>query len=301
MTIIDTETHIFYFARNQYTTGISMSRHYTWHEHSAELLVAEMDNAGVQKTFLISYDAEDIQWSSSQRGYALEDFAGGKKYTQRGLKQYPDRFYWFSTVKDPRAHPTAELVREDLKAGATGIKVFPGFIRQPLTHPALIEAFQACDSAGAQVLISFEVLRPPKTLSLPEYLDQLDEVLGIFPKLNFCLLHSSCADPLTTEIDPAYRLMKRRANLYMSTAFPGAIWDDGTEYPFPNYLKRMEAIGKKVGTERVMWGTDWPWFEWAFKYEQAVNAILRHVRFWSIEQKEDFMGKAALRFLNEIV
>ncbi len=48
-------------------------------------------------------------------------------------------------------------------------------------------------------------------------------------------------------------------------------------------------------------GNDWPWFEWAFKYEQAVNAILRHVRFWSIEQKEDFMGKAALRFLDEIV
>ena len=57
MTIIDTETHILYWARNHYTTGISMTRHYTGHEHSADLLVAEMDNAGVQKSFLISYDA----------------------------------------------------------------------------------------------------------------------------------------------------------------------------------------------------------------------------------------------------
>jgi predicted TIM-barrel fold metal-dependent hydrolase len=300
MLMIDTETHIFYWARNHYTTGVSMTRHYTWHEHPAELLVAEMDNAGVQKTFLISYDAEDTQWSSVQRGYAMEDFAGGKKYTKRGWKQFPDRFYWFSTIKNPRLYPTAEIVREDLREGAKGIKVFPGFIQQPLTHPGILEAFQACQSSGAGVLISFEVLRPPHTLSLQEYLEQLDKVLGTFPKINFCLLHCGCADPLTSDIDPVYRLMDRWPNLYMSTAFPGAVWDDGTEYPFPTYLKRMEAIGKRIGTGRLMWGTDWPWFDWAYKYEQAVNAILKHAHFFSDTQKEEFMGKAALRFLKEV-
>lgn len=48
--IVDTETHPFIFARPSNTNqNWSMVKHYTWHEHSPELLVAEMDQAGVQK------------------------------------------------------------------------------------------------------------------------------------------------------------------------------------------------------------------------------------------------------------
>lgn len=285
MLIVDTETHIFWWARNHYTTGLSMIRHYTWHEHSADLLVAEMDNAGVSKAFLISYDAEDTRWSSEQRGFSMEDFAGGKKYTKRGWQQCPDRFYWFSTIKNPEFYPTADIAREDLSEGAAGIKVFPGYIWQPLNHPALMSSFAACGELGARVLISFQVLRAPPTLGLAQYSEQLDEVLAAFPGVNFCLLHAGCADPLTPEIEPIYRLMGGRSNLFLSTAFPGEKWDDGTEYPFAAYLRRVEALVERLGVERVIWASDWPWFEWGFKYEQAVSAIPRHGDFLSQRQE----------------
>jgi predicted TIM-barrel fold metal-dependent hydrolase len=299
MLIIDTESHIFWFARNHYTSGLSMIRHFTWHEHSADLFVAEMDNAGVSKAFLISYDAEDTKWGAMQKGFELEDFAGGKKYTKLGWKKYPDRFYWFSTIKDPKNYPTSEIVKEDLDEGAKGIKIFPAFIHQPLNEPEIMKVFQLCDEKNAAVLISFEVLRPPHTLNLTEYLGQLEEVLDTFPQVNFCLLHNGCADPLTKAIEPICRLAKLKSNLYLSTAFPGEVWDDGTEYPFPNYLRRIKVLADNIGTERLMWATDWPWFEWAFKYEQGVNAILRHADFLNESQKEDFMGKAAIKFLKE--
>lgn len=296
---IDTETHIFWWARNHYTTGLSMVRHYTWHEHSADLLIAEMDNAGVEKAFVISYDAEDVRWSSEQRGYALEDFAGGKKYTKKGCAKYPERLLWFSTVKNPDNHPTSKIVEEDLDEGAKGIKLFPGFIQKPLDHPEITKAFSLCSERNAAILVSLEVLRPPLTLGLTEYLAQLDLVLHMFPKARFCLLHAGCADPLSPKFDSVCSLMKNHNNLYLSTAFPGEIWDDGTEYPFRNFLKRIEEIVKKVGVNRIMWGTDWPWFEWAFKYEQGVNAIMRHADFLSESEKKVFMGEAADKFLHE--
>jgi len=296
--IIDTESHIFWWARNHYTTGLSMIRHYTWHEHSSELFLAEMENAGVDMAFVISYDAEDVKWSSEQRGYALEDFAGGKKYTKKGCERDPKRLLWFSTIKNPDHYPSSKIVEADLKEGAKGIKVFPGFIQKALNHPELIESFRICSQHNAPVLISLEVLRPPLTLGLNEYVQQLGQVLDMFPKSNFCLLHAGCADPLTPKFEPISRLMDHHDNLYLSTAFPGEVWDDGSEYPFPNYLRRIEEIVKRVGTSRTMWGTDWPWFEWAFKYQQGVNAILRHAHFLSEDQKREFMGESAIRFLN---
>ncbi len=299
MLIIDTETHIFWFARNHMTTGLSMIYHYSWHEHSADLLVAEMDRAGVSKTFLISYDAEDGRWDDELKGYAMEDFAGGKKYTKVGWKKYPDRFCWFSTVKSPEFYPTAAIAKQDLEDGAVGIKVFPGYLRIPVNHPALLDTFALCAEKNARVLISFEMLKPPLTLSLPEYSDQMDEVLTTFPQVRFCLLHTGCADPLTPDMSVIYRLMDRYPNLYLSTAFPGEKWDDGTEYPFANYLQRMEKVIKHCGSDRVMWATDWPWFEHVFKYEQGVNAILRHADFLSEFEKENFMGKTAAKFLGD--
>jgi len=297
MLMIDTETHIFWFGRNHYTTDRSMVYHYSWHEHSAELLVAEMDRAGVSKTFLISYDAEDGRWDDEQKGYSMEDFAGGKKYTKRGLEKYPDRFYWFSTVKSPKFYATADIVREDLSAGATGIKFFPGYLQLDINHPSLIETYKVCADAGARVLISLEMLKPPLTLTLTEYVEQLEKTLSQFSQLNFCLLHNGCADPLTPAIEPIYRLMDSHPNLYLSTAFPGEKWDDGTEYPFPNYLRRIECLVEHLGVERLMWATDFPWFEYAFKYEQGVNAILRHAGFLNETEKENFMGLSAMRFL----
>ncbi len=120
-------------ARNaQLNPGLSSRlKHYTWHEHDAALLVEHMDAVGVSKTFLISYDAEDTRWSSQQRGL-LEDFAGGRKYTLLGVREFPDRFWWFNTLKSPRVHPTLDLIDRDLADGADGFKLFPAFVAATL-------------------------------------------------------------------------------------------------------------------------------------------------------------------------
>jgi len=221
--IIDTETHVLRFSRSYYNNPTSklfgMHQHFTWQEHTSDLFVAEMDVAGVDKTFLISYDAEDTRWNAELQGYTMEDFSGGRKHTLQQIIKHPERFLWFNTVKDPKRYDAAALVRADAVIGMVGVKIFPGYINVSLLEDGMLRVFEACKELDLRVLISFEALRPPKTKALSEYLSELDELLRTYQTVRFALLHVGCADPLTPAADAIFRLPRKHQNLYLSTPF----------------------------------------------------------------------------------
>lgn len=299
--IVDTETHIMLFARNARTNpGLSTRlKHYTWHEHDAALLVEHMDAVGVDRTFLISYDAEDTRWSSEQRGFALEDFAGGRKYTLQGVRQFPERFWWFNTLKDVRVHPTLDLIERDLDDGAAGFKLFPAFVQATLDSDAWRAVFARIAEAGKRLLVSFEVVRPPTTHTLDEFLAQLSRVLDDVPQLPVALLHAGCADPLTDAGRTVVDLCARHPNVYLSCSMPGEVWDDGVEYPYRNLLSRVERLRDTVGPERIMWATDWPWFDDRFLYQQGIDCFRRHADFFRDGELALFLGDNAARFMGD--
>lgn len=288
--IIDTETHIMYFARNAANNPdapvYTRVKHFTWHEHDADLLVAEMDVAGVDKAFLISYDAEDTRWAAEQSGYAMEDFSGGKKYTLRGFNEFRDRFYWFSTLKNPRAYPLHDIIDSDLALGASGFKLFPAYIAARLDDETWLGIFDHLDRVHSRLLVSFETLRPPQTFTIDEYIGQLDRALRTVPALPVALLHAGCVDPLTDRFTVISDLCRRHRNVYLSTADPGETWDDGVEYPYRNLLARVERLRGEVGAERLMWGTDWPWFGDRFIYKQSIDCFTKHAPFFTADEKQ---------------
>jgi hypothetical protein len=82
--IIDTETHvIFRVFPNEVVPHQPMTFRPSWHEFSGDLFVAEMDRAGVDRTFMISYDADDIAWYFRFNGLEpdLSYQFGGRNYT----------------------------------------------------------------------------------------------------------------------------------------------------------------------------------------------------------------------------
>lgn len=323
--IIDTETHVLIFSWPHSTNpSQSLVKHHTWHEHSGDLLVAEMDNAGVDKTILISYDVDDVIWAWERKGFGIEDMAGGKKYTRTFVDRYPDRFVWFTTVKSPNRAPHIDVLRQDIESGVNGVKLFPAHMERRMDDPDVVAVFELCERHSLPALVSFENVHLSDIQGLPEYFEQTATILERFPTVRIGLMHAGCADPLTitagsagtddpdrlytagstfptgaTSVSnrPVIDMMERFPNLYLSTAAPGNIWDDGSDYPFPNYLRRIERLVESVDVDRLMWATDWPWLEDKFKYEQAVNAIRRHATYMSDDQKAMFLGGAAQAFL----
>jgi predicted TIM-barrel fold metal-dependent hydrolase len=298
--IIDTETHVFYFARSSRDNPDheTIRKHYTWHEHDGDLLVAEMDHAGVDQALLISYDADDTRVAAESVGFGMEDFAGGRKHALRQIAKHPDRLLWISVVKGPplTADPVAR-VTADLAAGAVGFKMFPPFLAADLTTSPWIDVLRTLQDAGSRLLLSYEYLLPGETRSVTDYLDELDRALRHVPDLPVALLHAGCIDPLLPAADRVVALCDRHPNVVLSNAMPGAVWDDGCEYPFANLLARVQRLHARVGADRLMWATDWPWFEHEMTYKQSIDCFRLHAPFLGPGELHDFLGGTAERFL----
>ena len=87
--------------------------------------------------------------------------------------------------------------------------------------------------------------------------------------------------------------------MFISTSVLGGLdgWADGTEYPFRTWLARLQRLVDAVGVDRVVWGTDWPWFEEFGNYPQFVDAVRLHAGFLDAEGRRAFLGGNARRYL----
>jgi len=297
--VIDSETHVIFRAWPIETNPQrSRTEGFTWHEHSGDLLVDEMARAGVDRTILISYDGHDVEWFLRSVGSTPEDFMTGKKYTKAALAGHPDRFYWFSTLKDPRLAASVATVKQDFVDGARGLKIFPSFLVLAVDDPSLMAIYRLCVEHDRRVILSFEDAHPPETHSIPEFFEQFDRVMRELPELRVQLNHAGCIDPLVPEAEVVFRTVPKHQNVWVSTAAMGLIWDDGTEYPFPNYLSRLEKLKSELGVERLLWGTDWPHFSHYMLYTQAADSIRKHAIFFNSAEKALFLGGNAERFLS---
>jgi len=299
--IIDSETHVLYRAW-PIETNPSRSRveGFTWHEHSGDLLADEMDRSGVDHTFLISYDGYDVEWFLRSIGTTPEDFVTGKKYTRAAIAAHPGRFWWFSALKDPRLEANLQGVRDDFDDGAAGLKIFPSFLVLDADDPALMAVYELCLEYDRRVILSFEDAHPPETASVPEFFDQLDRVLTALPDLHVQLNHAGCVDPLTDELAVVAAVVNKHPNVWVSTAMMGLKWDDGTEYPFPNYQRRLARLKDAIGVDKMLWGTDWPHLAHYMHYPQAVDAVRRHSDFMNEDEKQAFLGGNASRFIGDV-
>jgi predicted TIM-barrel fold metal-dependent hydrolase len=178
--------------------------------------------------------------------------------------------------------------------------MFPAFIQADLSSEYWLSVFSELERLHSTVLLSYEFLLPPKTLTIDQYLAQLDVALTHSPDLRVALLHAGCIDPLKKEAEQVVRLVKRHPNLYLSNAMPGAVWDDGCEYPFPNLLARVKTLRDAVGADRLMYATDWPWFEDECKYKQSIDCFRLHAPFLSKQELDAFLGGTAQRFVGDL-
>ncbi|TFF98933.1 MAG: amidohydrolase [Promethearchaeota archaeon] len=223
---------------------------------SAERLIKEMDEAGIDKTVLLALDGDFV--FSSKLNY--------KEYNNKlaeYLENYPDRFIGFAGI-DPRRGKEAiiELERCVSELGCKGVKLWPltGFYPDDLSYYPF---YKRVEELGATVLIHTGAGPPGTYLKYcqPVY---VDKIAVDFPKINFIMAH--IGDPWTNE---AIAVAMKNSNVYIDISG----WEPHLKKaPFAFFQTLIEAK-MTCGVDKILFGTDWPLFNSFLNLKEYVDGI----------------------------
>lgn len=144
------------------------------------------------------------------------------------------------------AKRVAETLAEEVRAGARGLKLHPIIQNLPLADPKTLAAVEAFAPYALPVMVhcgsnNYRVGLERK-YEHPENGDprHLQELASAFPKVNFIAGHAGLL-----ELEVATEALSGLPNVWVDVSFQSA--------------KRIRALVKAFGRERVLLGSDWPW------------------------------------------
>jgi predicted TIM-barrel fold metal-dependent hydrolase len=137
---------------------IDVHNHPNWHGHDIDALVRNMDEHGIEKTWLLAWDISDLEYRQACPNYFQymdpRGNAAPLDLVIEGLHRHPDRFIggW---APDPREKHS----RARLKAAVEihGIKVYGEFkCRIRFDNPDAIAMYRLCGELGLPVLFHLQ-------------------------------------------------------------------------------------------------------------------------------------------------
>ena len=84
--------------------------------------------------------------------------------------------------------------------------------------------------------------------------------------------------------------------LHLQLLFPialGGVWD----YPMPQVWPAIEECVRRIGADRLMWGTDMPMVTRFWTYRQNIDFIREHCDFLNPAEKDAVLGGNVARLL----
>lgn len=161
----------------------------------------------------------------------------------------------------------------------------PAWILQPAVQPAL--------EAISQLGLVFDALIRP--VHLPHIL----ELAKRYPNLSIVMDH--CAKPdialgLEVAWQPWTNGMAALAELpNLSCKLSGLLTEAGESPKLDTCKPWTEYVLNVFGSERVMWGSDWPVLELASGYAEWLEMSFSYTESYTKNQKEDIFGNNAIR------
>ncbi|MEM1210915.1 MAG: amidohydrolase family protein [Planctomycetota bacterium] len=239
----------------------------------AELLIAEMDAAGVNTAVVV------------------QEYLDGEQndYLLHVASQYPDRFFvhglpdWFSPDQ------LTSQINSLLNRGFKGIKLpahqLEGTIE--LDGKRLLIAFQAIADADAILAVDLSEGQS----QVPAFRRIMDK----HPSMRVAIGHFGMPSRGGW---PGQLELCHYKNVYVETG--GIIWlyrDHGIAF-YPAVEAITNAIDL-IGCDKIMWGSDWPRTMVDFTYTQAIDFLVNTDRI-SETSKNKILGLNALRLYGEI-
>ena len=297
--VVDTETHVFVrswpIETNPHMSPVDP---FTRTEHSGDLLVAELDRAGVDAAILIGYDGYDFPQFMARFHSGPADFMGGRAYTRSWAERFPGRLHYVTTLLHPRTPGWLETLSAELEDGALAVKIFPAYLRLDPDAPEIRAVFDLLRELDRNAVYGFEDTSPPDTPSLSDYYEAIGRLAADYPDVPIQLNHGANASPEGVEFPVLVRTVGASPTVLVSTSVLGGPlmeWEDEWRYPFPRDLGKLARYADAIPPDQLAWATDWPWFEGVAKYPQLLLAVADHGSFPSAEARRLYLGGNAIR------
>jgi predicted TIM-barrel fold metal-dependent hydrolase len=316
--IIDSHLHVFNRAVAGAEANFPLWPGTRWGAGEDDLL-RQMDEAGIDRAFLISYTPVDVMahYPPDRRDHMVSVFQHylTKEHFIGVWDRHPDRFCWFADSIDPRVPGYVERAAQDLDRGASGLKLLPLFVDTQMGDPRWRPIFDLLRDRGRPCIIDLSwwyadwpwfapsVYR--KYGSFTEYVQGLGRLVDDFPGVRVQLAHYG-APRLTEAGDPPGTIRYDRLEEVIAfvNAHPNVCCDlaayqhlirQDEPYPYWRALKVVEGLVEGLGADCIHWGTDWPYLG-VQPYPELIRAV-REAPFLREGEAEKILGGNALRFL----
>ena len=288
-------------------------------------LIQQMDEAGIDKAFIISYTPVDVMahYPAEKRERMLVVFQHylSKDYFVRMWQQNPDRFVWFADSIDPRVPGYVERAAQDLDRGAGGLKLLPLFVDTEMGDPLWRPIFELLRERRKPCIIDLSWWYAHLPWFAPSvyqrfgsyqergsytfYVEGFRRLLADFPEVKIQLAHYGTPRLQDTgdksraihydRLDEPIELVRAHPNLSFDLGAYQHVIGEDEPHPYQSALKIVEILVGALGAERIHWGTDWP-YGLVQPYPNLIRAI-REAPFLNDAEVDSVLGLNAQRFL----
>ena len=213
-----------------------------WFDPHADLLIADMDAAGIEKSvvFILDFALYGGVGDSVSLTRRYELFAAA-------IARHPERLVLYGGI-DPRRPDAAQFVataRRDF--GIQGVKIWPPAGARP-DEPYCYRVYERCAELGLPVVVhTGQEIGPLRSeCTQPIFVDQ---PANDFPELTFVLAHAGMG-----WWQEAAEIAWHHPNVYLDIAYWQAKYLRSPE----RFCEELRGLISTAGKHRVMFGTDWP-------------------------------------------
>ncbi len=213
-----------------------------WFDPYADLLIADMDAAGIDKSvvFILDFALYGGVGDSISLARRYELFA-------QAVARHPERLVLYGGI-DPRRPDAAQFVATAKRDfNIQGVKIWPPAGARP-DKPYCYRVYERCAELGLPVVVhTGQEIGPLRSeCTRPMFVDQ---PANDFPELTFVLAHAGMG-----WWEEAAEIAWHHPNVYVDIAYWQAKYLRSPE----RFCQEMRALISTAGKQRVLFGTDWP-------------------------------------------
>lgn len=248
-----------------------------------------LDSRNTAEVFLSNMDYAQVG-----AAVVVQEFIDGVQndYLETVQRQYPERFFCCG-MADYRQPDFFVQVQELIEQrGFRGIAI-PGhrLLGKPLTSDEMMRMFHLMEQKNVVLSITLE--------DGDRQVCELREVISECPQLRIAIGHLGMANPPQTPCweNPSWRrqiALAQHENVMIEMG--GITWLYNTEfYPFPSAIRAIREVIDIAGSDKLMWGSDYPRTITAITYRMSYDFILKSSEL-SDADKRLILGENACRF-----